>query len=134
MLAQGIAVHTIKAQGLDLKVDAAGISSFHQGEPPHPPIIKLASKHGIAIAHFKSKPITQSLASAHDWIVAMDASNVKALGDLNIAHPHVCKLGDFGLDGADIPDPYTFTQEKDLERVYQMISWGVQTLLSACHA
>ncbi|WP_240328671.1 low molecular weight protein-tyrosine-phosphatase [Helicobacter suis] len=134
MLALGIATHIIKVKGLDLKVDAAGISSFHQGQSPHPPIIKLAQKHGINIAHFKSKPITQNLANSCDWIVAMDTSNIKALSDLHISHLHVYKLGDFGLGGVDIPDPYTFTQEKDLEEVYKMIDLGVKTLLSNYHA
>ncbi|WP_268877811.1 arsenate reductase/protein-tyrosine-phosphatase family protein [Helicobacter vulpis] len=64
----------------------------------------------------------------------MDHSNVQALRDLNITHPHVYKLGDFGLSGADIPDPYTFTRAQDLEKVYTMIERGVGELLARCHA
>ncbi|MFC3848171.1 low molecular weight protein-tyrosine-phosphatase [Helicobacter baculiformis] len=133
MLARGIAQHTIEKRHLDLSVDGAGISAFHQGEPAHPPIIKLARQHGIDIAHFTSKPITQALADRFDWVVAMDCSNLQALRGLGITHPHVYKLGDFGLRGADIPDPYTFTRAQDLERVYLMIERGVEELLTRCH-
>ncbi|WP_268877810.1 arsenate reductase/protein-tyrosine-phosphatase family protein [Helicobacter vulpis] len=75
MLARGIAQHLIEMQNLKVRVDGAGISSFHQGEPPHPPIIRLAQEHGLDISHFKSKPITQELAIAligsWPWITAM---------------------------------------------------------------
>lgn len=134
MLARGIATDIIKKQGLDLVVDGAGISSYHEGELAHPPIIALATRHGIDLTLFRSKPITQKLASKFDLIVAMDTSNVKALKTLGIAHPHVCKLGDFGLQGADIPDPYTYSEEKDFEKVYTLIDLGVQNLLASLHA
>ncbi|WP_104683160.1 low molecular weight protein-tyrosine-phosphatase [Helicobacter felis] len=133
MLARGIAQHHIQAKNLSLRVDGAGISAFHQGESAHPPIIKLAHKHGINIAHFTSKPITQALADRFDWIVAMDTSNVQALKDMGITHPHIHKLGNFGLEGVDIPDPYYFTRAQDLEKVYQMIAQGVGELLTHCH-
>ncbi|GMB93405.1 low molecular weight protein-tyrosine-phosphatase [Helicobacter bizzozeronii] len=134
MLARGIALELIQKQQLNLKVDGAGISNYHEGEHAHPPIIALAKRHGIDLTPFKSKPITQNLANRHDWIIAMDTSNVKSLGTLGITHPHIYKLGDFGLGGIDIPDPYTFTQEKDLEHVYDLIYQGVTHLLKSCHA
>ncbi|WP_120952715.1 low molecular weight protein-tyrosine-phosphatase [Helicobacter sp. L8] len=130
MLARGIAQNVVENKGLDLRVDGAGISAFHQGESAHPPIIQLAQQHGLDISHFRSKPITQALANRFEWIVAMDKSNIESLKDLGITHPHVCKLGDFGLGGADIPDPYTFTRVQDLERVYAMVEQGVGELLA----
>ncbi|GMB91534.1 low molecular weight protein-tyrosine-phosphatase [Helicobacter ailurogastricus] len=134
MLARGIAADIIKKQGLGLVVDGAGISSYHEGELAHPPIIALAKRHGIDLTPFRSKPISQDLASRFDRIVAMDRSNVEALKSLGIVHPNICKLGDFGLQGVDIPDPYTYTEEKDFEEVYALIDLGVQNLLASVHA
>ncbi|WP_104749410.1 low molecular weight protein-tyrosine-phosphatase [Helicobacter cynogastricus] len=133
MLARGIAEHHIRVRNLPLRVDGAGISDFHHGEGAHPPIIALARRHGIDLSPFKSKPITQELADQFDWIVAMDSSNIRALSTLCISHPHIHKMGDFGLKGVDIPDPYTFTRTQDLERVYTMIEQGVGELLTHCH-
>ncbi|WP_104732200.1 low molecular weight protein-tyrosine-phosphatase [Helicobacter salomonis] len=133
MLARGIAQHLIAAQNLSVCVDGAGISAFHQGESAHPPIIQLAQQHGVDLTPFRSKPITQELANDFDWIVAMDSSNVQALKGLGITHSHIYKLGDFGLKGIDVPDPYTFTRVQDLERVYSLIEQGVRELLTHCH-
>ncbi|BDQ27899.1 Low molecular weight protein tyrosine phosphatase [Helicobacter heilmannii] len=133
MLARGIATDIINKRGLNLIVDGAGISNYHEGEQAHPPIIALAKRHGIDLTLFASKPITQELANKFDCIVAMDESNVKALKDLGISHPHVCKLGDFGLQRVDIPDPYTYTDPKDFEKVYALIELGVQNLLDGLH-
>lgn len=134
MLARGIATDIIQKQKLPLVVDGAGISSYHEGELAHPPIIALAKSHGIDLTPFRSKPITQKLANKFNCIVAMDDSNIRSLKELGISHPSVCKLGDFGLQGVDIPDPYTYTQEKDFEEVYALIDLGVQNLLTSLHA
>ncbi|BCZ17080.1 protein-tyrosine-phosphatase [Helicobacter sp. NHP19-003] len=134
MLARGIATQIIQEQKLPLIVDGAGISSYHEGESAHPPIIALAKRHGIDLTPFRSKPISQELASRFDCIVAMDESNIRSLRELGVLHPNVCKLGDFGLQGVDIPDPYTYTQEKDLEEVYALIDLGVKNLLNSVHA
>ena len=40
----------------------------------------------------------------------------------------VRKLGEFGLGGEDIPDPYFFKGFKGFERVYRMIETGVNHL------
>lgn len=57
-----------------------------------------------------------------DYFIAMDSSNVADLLRLGIERDKVLKIGDYGLEGRDVPDPYyggidSFYQVRDMLEV-----------------
>jgi len=124
-LAEGVAKKRAKALGLDLTIESAGLSEFHNGEAPCPLSINLAKKHGIDISHQRSQHISEFDLDTFDLVVALDESNKTELEFLGLTN--VKKLGDFGFDGADVADLY-YHPEKE-EEVWEMISVGVEKIL-----
>lgn len=128
-LAEGIARAKIEKLNLDLDVDSAGTSSFHQGEAPCKNSILIAKQHGIDISTQKSRPIIKSDFLEFDLILALDNNNLydlKRMGANNVK-----LLGDFGLNGVDIPDPYHFKNLEGFKKIFDMIDIAVDNLLKS---
>lgn len=126
-IAEGVAKEVAKAEGLDLHVTSAGTSGYHVGERPCENSIKVAKNHGVDISHQRSKQINGVLLKAADIVIALDTKNyddLKKMGAKNLY-----KLGDFGFEGADVPDPYFFEGFEGFERVYTMIEKSVKRLI-----
>jgi protein-tyrosine phosphatase len=118
-LAKGIAQYIFEKKGLHVKVDSAGTGSWHVGEPPCLHSIKIAKTHNIDISHLRARKVRHSDAQLFDYIIAMDDSNLENLKTLGIID--TIKLGDFGYEGADVPDPYHYKDEQGFEKVYKML-------------
>jgi len=127
-LAEGIAAYHIAQQELDILVDSAGTSSWHQGEPPCANSIKVAHTHGIDISSQVSRPVTDEDKNTFDCIVALDQQNLSDLESKGFQN--VCLLGDFGgHNGADVPDPYYFPGFEGFEKVFEMIERSVHDFI-----
>ena len=59
-IAHGIALSIAKKHNINIKIDSAGTSSFHEGQSPCINSIKIASQHDIDISNIKSRPILKS--------------------------------------------------------------------------
>lgn len=127
-LAEGIARCYADKLGLDMKIDSAGISGWHNGENPCEGSIRVARKNGIDISCLKSRKVSIYADDSFDLIVAMDKGNVGDLLELGFDKNKVVKLGEFGLKDADVPDPYYFKDGSGFENVYQMIDTGIRNL------
>lgn len=109
-LAEGILKAQAAARGARLAVDSAGISNYHEGEPPHHGSIDIARERGVSIDDQRSRPVRPADFHDFDWLLAMDTSNKNAL--LHMAPPgfdrsRVKLLLDFAEFGPrDVPDPY----------------------------
>jgi protein-tyrosine phosphatase len=126
-LAEGIARDYILKKGLDIKVDSAGTGSWHIGEAPCEGSQKIAKIKGIDISSHKARQITKKDLVEFELIVALDSKNyadLKAMGAKNLV-----KLGDFGFNGEDVPDPYFFNGFEGFEKVYDMIEKCVKELI-----
>ena len=124
-LAEGVAKKKAKELGLDMKIESAGLSRFHNGEAPCPLSIELAQKHGIDIAHQRSQHVSEFNLEEFDLIIALDESNKTELEFLGLSQ--VKKLGDFGFNGADVADLYYHPEKED--EVWEMVSVGVDEIL-----
>jgi len=127
-LAEGIAKKKAKDLGVELLIDSAGTGDWHIGESPCQNSIKVAKLHGIDISSLRARQVTKEDLEKFDRIVALDASNfanLKKMGAKNLM-----KLGDYGYNGADIPDPYFFNGFEGFEKVYAMIEVCVNNLFS----
>lgn len=119
-LAEGIAREYVREMGYDFEVDSAGISGSHRGEAPHRLSQHVAKEMGIDISGFKSSQVSPYMDG--DYFIAMDMSNFNDLLRLGIPKQKVLKIGDYGLDGRDVPDPYYggvdgFYQVRDMLKI-----------------
>lgn len=131
-LAEGIAQKIAQEKNLELRIESAGTSSWHEGETPCSDSITIASHHNVDISSQRSMPVTQAMLNEFDLIIGLDDKNVEDLE--NMGAKNVYKLGQFGLEGRDVPDPYFFRGDHVLdgfEEVFQMIEKCVKELLSS---
>jgi protein-tyrosine phosphatase len=127
-LADGIAKKLVEEKLLSIVVDSAGTGDWHIGEAPCENSIKVAKMHGIDISMLRARQVEKSDFEKFDLLVALDESNynnLKAMGAANLV-----KLGDYGYDGEDVPDPYFFNDFEGFHEVYKMIDICVRNLFS----
>ncbi|MDX9814113.1 MAG: low molecular weight protein-tyrosine-phosphatase [Sulfurimonadaceae bacterium] len=127
-LAEGIAKDLVKKHSLDIAIDSAGTSEHHIGEPPCANSIKVAKNHNIDISNLRARQVKKDDFSKFELVVALDSKNysdLKAMGAKNLV-----KLGDFGFDGADVPDPYFFDGFDGFENVFNMIKKCVEEVVT----
>jgi len=128
-LAEGIAKELLKEKGDLVKIDSAGTGSWHVGEPPCERSVEIAKKRGIDISAQRARSVNPYDKEMFDIVVAMDSSNYYDLIKIKgFSQDRVLKLGDFGFDGKDVPDPYFFEGDSGFDLVFDMISKGVEEI------
>ena len=125
-LAEGVAKARAKALDLEIQIDSAGLSTYHNGEAPCSISQELARKHSLDIATQVSQHVSEFDLHCYDLVVAMDESNKHEL--LNMGIIHVKKMGDFGFEGKDVADLYY--EPHKVDEVWQMVSEGVEQIIS----
>lgn len=125
-LAEGIAANIIRQNGLNIEVDSAGTSSWHIGETPCENSIKVARANGIDISKLRARQVAVGDFKTFDIVVGLDDSNIKDLKKMGFPKPLL--LGDFGFEGADVPDPYFFDGFDGFDKVYNMIKVCTENL------
>lgn len=126
-LAEGVAKKISTTNKLNITVESAGTGSWHIGQSPCANSIKVAAQHGIDISAYKGQQVQKSDFDTFDLVVALDESNLKDLQALGCTN--LVKLGDFGFNGEDVPDPFFFTGFEGFEKVFGMIEEAVTLLL-----
>jgi len=128
-LAEGIAKSIAKKRSFVCKIDSAGTSDFHAGEPPCKDSIKVANLHHIDITSLRARQVIPDDAKAFDYVIAMDAQNKQTLKEMGFEDVYL--LGEFGgYEGKDVPDPYFFdTFDDGIKSVYTMISECVEDFI-----
>ena len=126
-LAEGLAKKQAATRGLNLLIDSCGTGDWHVGEPPCKDSIRIAKSHNLDISKQRSRQITADDLEKFDLIVALDANNYRDL--VSMGASNVVKLGDYGFDGEDVPDPYFFPGFEGFDKVYTMIETSVEILL-----
>lgn len=134
--AHGIFRQKVLEAGLNdkIRVDSAGISSFHVGSPPDSRATETALRHGIALYDLKSRQIRASDFDDFDLIIAMDSSHYKRLNALcprNAAKkPKIARMTDYALQYGtpDVPDPY-YGGADGFETVFAMLDAACDALL-----
>ncbi|HHD75805.1 MAG TPA: low molecular weight phosphotyrosine protein phosphatase [Campylobacterales bacterium] len=124
-LAEGVANQRVKELGLNVKIESAGLSRYHNGEAPCALSQEIAKKHGLDISHQISQHTSEFDLGSFDLVVALDESNKKEL--LSMGLSNVKKLGDFGFGGKGVADLY-YEPHKE-EEVWEMVSVGVEKIL-----
>lgn len=130
-LAQGIAEKLIYEKGLSIKVDSAGTGDWHIGESPCEHSIKVASLNGVYISEQKGRQVNKSDFLTYDLIVALDQSNYDNLKKMGAKD--LIKLGHFGHNNEDVPDPFFFPGFEGFDKVFDMIESCVIKLIEEKH-
>jgi len=126
-LAEGIAKRYAKEKAFDIKIDSAGTGDWHVGENPCLNSIKVANKNGIDISKLVSRQVKKQDFEDFDLVVALDDKNLSDLSLLGAKN--LVKLGDYGYDGEDVPDPYFYNGFEGFDKVYDMIQICVKNLI-----
>ncbi|MGB0369245.1 MAG: low molecular weight protein-tyrosine-phosphatase, partial [Flavobacteriales bacterium] len=74
-MAEGILKHKAQLQGLDVFIDSAGTSNWHQGEKPDGRAMEEMRMNGIDISNQASRPFSVLDFDNFDHILVMDTSN-----------------------------------------------------------
>ncbi|MGM0519460.1 MAG: low molecular weight protein-tyrosine-phosphatase [Campylobacterota bacterium] len=127
-IAEAIAQKYVKQNDLHIEVASAGTGNWHEGEPPCENSIKVCIQNGLDIAHQRASQIKKEDLDKYDVIVGLDDSNIANLKKLGAKN--VLKLGDFGYEGKDVPDPYFFEGFLGFDKVYEMINICVLNLMN----
>ena len=128
-LAEGIARKLSDQHQLGLTIASAGTGDWHIGQAPCPNSIKVAKQNNIDISGFRGQQVTKKDFSDYDLVVGLDESNISNLKKLGCKE--AIKLGDFGFDGQDVPDPYFFDGFEGFDKVYKMIDTAVYKLIKS---
>ena len=118
-IAQGCATKLAKLNHIDININSSGTGDWHIGEAPCANSVKICKQNGVNISHFRASQFTKNDIHSYDIIVALDQSNVESLKSLGVKN--VVKLGDYGYDSQDVPDPYFFDGFEGFDKVFKMI-------------
>lgn len=130
-LAEGIAREYIKNKNLNIEVDSCGTSGWHIDEPPDRRSIDIAKKYGIDISKLKGRQISVYSDANWDYYIVMDESNKRDLINMGFQKEKIKKLGEFGANNADVPDPYNYKDMQGFENVFNMINSCINNMFDS---
>lgn len=133
--AEGVMRSLVEEAGLQdrVRIDSAGILSYHQGELPDPRMRRHAARRGYDLTH-RSRPVTTDDFFDFDLIIGMDDQNIQDLMDRAPSVESCAKIHRMteycrSHPGADhVPDPY-FGGAEGFERVLDLLEDACQGLL-----
>ena len=134
-MAEGIVRHVLAQKAKDaqsMDIDSAGVSDWHQGEPPDQRAQDICLERGIDIRGQKSRPIDRNDFHHFDLILAMDQSNLDALH--HSAPPDGKAKIKLMLDYApelnlkNVPDPYSHGRE-NFAAIFDMLNQAIKNML-----
>ena len=128
-LAEGIARKYVKNNNLKVEIDSCGTGNWHVGEAPCDNSIEVANRHNVDISMQKSRQITKDDLKSFEMIIALDSSNYGDLLEMGCPKYKLSKLGFYGYNNEDVPDPYFFDGFEGFEKVYEMIDTCVKNLI-----
>lgn len=126
-----------------LQLDSCGTGDWHIGKAPDPRAQRAAATRGYDLSALKARQIEPSDFDRFDYILAMDAANLRDILALQAASSdsassrfstspvHIGRLLDYHPDArhADVPDPY-YGGAQGFDDVLDMIEVATDSLLA----
>jgi protein-tyrosine phosphatase len=124
-IAEGILRKKAEERNINIVVDSAGTSDWHEGEHPDPRAVRTAKKFGVDISKLRARPFIIKDFSEFHRIYVMDRANHSDVMRLarNRGDTEKVKLlleALFPGSSEQVPDPY-YGDEKDFETVFNMM-------------
>ncbi|MGE0560750.1 MAG: low molecular weight protein-tyrosine-phosphatase [Flavobacteriales bacterium] len=134
-MAQGVLEQKVKQQNLSIRVDSAGTSNYHIGDPPDYRMIKKGLEYNIDISTQRARQFTVSDFDEFDYIFAMDKSNLENINYLarnNQDKQRVKLFLDYPYPNQQrsVPDPYYGGQD-GFEEVYQLLNHATDIFIKS---
>ena len=127
-IGEGLLKHHAQQLGLELYVDSAGTSHWHQGEHADARSIDVMRSHGLDITDQRSRALVAEDLFTFDYILVMDSQN---LNDVNRLGTGTASVERF-VSGHDVPDPY-YGGDQGFEQVYTMIDEAAEQWVQQWH-
>jgi protein-tyrosine phosphatase len=137
--AEGVFRSLVAEAGLaaDIRVDSAGLGSWHAGEAPDRRAQAAARDRGFDLAGQRARQVTAADFDKFDFIIGMDRENRTGLMKLCPAgaEDRVHQFLDFvkGAEQAEIPDPY-YGSGDGFARVLDLVEAASHGLLAHIRA
>lgn len=130
-MAEGILKRKASEAGIDIVIDSAGTSSWHEGEQPDGRAQEEMLKNGIDISDQNSRPFRPDDFDHFDRILVMDSSNkanVLSLARTPEDEAKVKLILDYGSEkkGNSVPDPY---YDDSFDRVHDLLDYACDAFL-----
>jgi len=130
--------HAQRAGLLDeLRIESAGIGSWHVGEPPDKRAILHGRRRGCDLEPLRARQVTRADFARFDYILGMDLRNLR---DLKALRPddykgHLALFLDFAphLGVREVPDPY-YGGPDGFEAVLELVERASEGLLAHIRA
>jgi len=132
-MADGLLRKKVKEQGLNVLVDSAGTSNYHEGEPPDERMRATAIKFNCSIDELRARQFTVSDFDAFDLIYVMDSSNYSNVVKLARNQKDIEKVDlilneTYPNENRNVPDPY-FGKENGFIEVYTMLNEATDIII-----
>jgi len=105
-IGEGWIRHAAMVRGLRVKVDSAGTSGYHAGDPPDRRSVATMRDAGIDISGQRSRKFVRADFNKFDRILVMDRSNLADVLALARTEEERSKVSLFDPTGDEVPDPY----------------------------
>ena len=128
-LAEALAKAEAEARNLTLRIESAGTGAWHVGEAPCENMQVVAKLYGHDLSEKRARQFVKDDGEFFELVVAMDRRNLMDLKTFGCKR--AAKLGDYGLERADVPDPYYFKGFDGYHEVYALVEKGVKNLFDA---
>ncbi len=124
--AEGVLRHMAGQQGIELRIDSAGIGDWHVGHPPDERAQHHAKGRGYDLSTLRARQVRTNDFHEFDLILAMDRGHLRALERMAPKeHRHKVRL--FAA-GSEVPDPY-YGGPEGFERVLDLVEAACRDLL-----
>lgn len=120
------------ARGLNITIDSAGTHGFHEGHAPDKRSMAAGEARGYDFTGISCRKVVDKDFSEFDYILAMDAENLKNLRKMSeaIYHPKIRLFLEFAKTSEqEVPDPY-YGGSKGFELVLDLIEEASEGLLN----
>lgn len=128
-IGEGWLRHAAMVRGLRVKVDSAGTSGYHVGDPPDRRSVATMRAVGIDISGQRSRKFVRADFQKYDRILVMDRANhadVLALARTDAERDQVAL---FDPSGDEVPDPY-YGGEAGFEAVREQVRAAAEAQLA----
>jgi protein-tyrosine phosphatase len=124
--AEGVFKSLCRKQGIELRIESAGLGDWHVGDPPDQRAQHHAKNRGYDLSAQRARQVRAEDFERFDMILAMDRGHLRALQKLAPAHHHA-KIRLF-VEGRDVPDPY-YGGPDGFEKVLDLVEAQCRRLL-----
>ena len=108
-MAEYIFSHLVAQKGVQdrILISSSAVSREEIGNDVYPPAKRELKEHGVPCPPRAARRITPREIEEYDYILCMDASNLRYLAAISpLATGKAALLGEYGLQGKEIEDPW----------------------------